>query len=161
MTIRDVATVALTRVNGDSHIKTNRSGGLHFPAECWCERTPLFTGLTPHLFRTATDSQTCRLSFLTTKTGGQEIVDMGSPLSDKQRPQAGHKALHTCTSWYAYAAIFGSPIEFHLMYGTFCAPVACFVTTGMCFNSTPQDGTLLSHLTPFHFQTSNGGGGCH
>ena len=24
-----------------------------------------------------------------------------------QRPQAGHKALHKCTSWYAYAAMFG------------------------------------------------------
>ena len=24
------------------------------------------------------------------------------------RPYAGHKALHTCTSWYAYAAMFGS-----------------------------------------------------
>ena len=24
------------------------------------------------------------------------------------RPHSGHKALHTCTSWYAYAAMFGS-----------------------------------------------------
>ena len=26
--------------------------------------------------------------------------------------------LHTCTSWYAHAAMFGSPIEINLMYNT-------------------------------------------
>ena len=25
--------------------------------------------------------------------------------------QAGHKALHTCTSWYAYGAMFGSSLH--------------------------------------------------
>ena len=34
----------------------------------------------------------------------------------KLGPQAGHQAVHTCTSWSAHAAMCGSSIEFHLMY---------------------------------------------
>ena len=32
-----------------------------------------------------------------------------APFSQFLGPYAGHKALHTCTSWHAYAAMFGSP----------------------------------------------------
>ena len=51
-------------------------------------------------------------------------------------PQAGHKALHTCASWYAYAAMFGSSNangQSHTcgMLQTTCA--FCYSTSWTCF----------------------------
>ena len=37
------------------------------------------------------------------------------PSNASLRPYAGHKALHTCTSWYACAAMFGSSNEINAM----------------------------------------------
>ena len=46
--------------------------------------------------------------------------------------QAGHKALHTCTSWYAYVAMFGSLMRFHLRSWNNCIPSFVVLYTIRC-----------------------------
>ena len=60
-----------------------------------------------------------------------------------RRPQAGHKAIHTCTSWYAYAAMFGSSIVINTRIHR-GLPYNClhqyWLSTPECLNHTEQFG---------------------
>ena len=51
----------------------------------------------------------------------------------EEGPYAGHKALHTCTSWYAYAAMFGSSSIIGLSLCYILCSVFVFLTAGPCF----------------------------
>ena len=54
-------------------------------------------------------------------------------------PQAGHKALHTCTSWYAYAAMSSSSTEIVTMVQSLnqCATIQMLSTyIGLYFVNT-------------------------
>ena len=45
--------------------------------------------------------------------------------------QAGHKALHTCTSWYAYAAMFSSSNRYHMI--QLCYHTIAYPRIGLSF----------------------------
>ena len=57
----------------------------------------------------------------TWKPTGVAVTDHSCNLTDNANkapthhfgPHAGQRALHTCTSWYAYAAMFGSSYQLH------------------------------------------------
>ena len=57
-------------------------------------------------------------------------------------PQAGLKALYTCTSWYAYAAMFGSSKRSLIRYKCatiqITAPVGLVFSTRECLYATKQ-----------------------
>ena len=67
-----------------------------------------------------------------------------------QRPQAGHKALHTCTSWYAYAATFGSPFELTVMIHSGVPPFGLLYSTPWCLHRTVQVGRPSADCIPTH-----------
>ena len=72
-------------------------------------------------------------------------------------PQAGHKALHTCTSWYAYAAMFGSSIRLCLCSRDHSIPyiLAFDLSTHEVFVCYRQKGAHQSCRL-----VGGGGGGC-
>ena len=54
-----------------------------------------------------------------------------------------NKVLHTCTSWYAYAAMFGSSHEFHIPPGGGPKPLAFM----LLYIGSLACGTRISYTT--------------
>ena len=96
-------------------------------------------------------------------------------------PYAGHKALHTCTSWYAYAAMFGSSsiiglghisamLQAHSEFNGIAMPHSLLCVylpdcwTVFCrpqgsLNSTVQKGAPLISIPGVALEGRGGGGG--
>ena len=52
-------------------------------------------------------------------------------------PYRGHKAIHTCTSWYAYAAMFGSSIIIGLGHKSVNLQIRSCSRSLLCYNLCP------------------------
>ena len=95
----------------------------------------------PFRCRTRFDTSDPRRTFLKTLTTVEK--PMTGCCEGGEGPHAGRRALHTCTSWYAYAAMFGSSIQLNVSYSSPSGsiarclamfyqpqPLACVLLTG-------------------------------